>query len=49
MTISVELHAASHRDDDAPADVPANSRLPVPLIAVDALSKDFGSRRQRQL
>jgi hypothetical protein len=27
MTISVELHAASHRDDDAPADVPANPRL----------------------
>jgi ABC-2 type transport system ATP-binding protein len=45
MTNSVELHAASHRDEDAPADVPANSRLPVPLIAVDALTKDFGAVR----
>src|SRR5947209_9152421 len=45
MTVSDELQAASHRDDDAPAEVPANSRSPMPDIAVEALTKDFGAVR----
>jgi ABC-2 type transport system ATP-binding protein len=47
MTVSVKLHAASHRYDDATAEVPANARSPVAdglAVQTFGVGKRFGSR-----